>query len=66
MLTRQIDAALDALEACRTRAPHLRDCYRPGTPERAALDELVAALERTDAALRPQTGRRAADGPRTR
>lgn len=53
MLTRRIDAALDALDACRTRAPDLRDCYRPGSPERAALDELMAALERTTAALRP-------------
>lgn len=53
MLTRKIDAALDALDACRARAPGLRDCYRPGSPERDALDALLAALERTEAALRP-------------
>jgi hypothetical protein len=56
MLTRKIDAALDALAACRARAPGLRDCYRPGTPERAALDALMSALERTDAALSPRLG----------
>ena len=39
MLTRKIDAALAALAACRAHAPGLRDCYRPGTSERAALDK---------------------------
>lgn len=53
MLSRKIDAALNALDACRANAPGLRDCYRPGSPERAALDELMAALERTDLVLRP-------------
>ena len=56
MLTRTIDAALDALTGCRARAPGLRDCYRPGTPERAALDALMAALKRTEAALSPRRG----------
>jgi hypothetical protein len=56
MLTRKIDAALDALAACRARAPALRDCYRPGSVERTALDALVAALERTEAALWPDVG----------
>jgi hypothetical protein len=60
MLTRKIDAALDALDACRARTPGLRDCYRPGSPERDALDALVDALERTEAALRPQVGGSAA------
>jgi hypothetical protein len=51
MLTYQIDAALDALLALMMRAPALRDCYRPGTPERTALDELLAQLAHTDAIL---------------
>ena len=51
MLTHKIDGALDALLACMMRLPALRDCYRPGTPERAALDDLMAALQRTDAVL---------------
>jgi hypothetical protein len=54
MLTRNIDAALNALDACRERTPALRDHYRPGSPERSALDALLAALARTDAALAPQ------------
>jgi hypothetical protein len=33
------------------RLPALRDCYRPGTPERSALDELINSLARTDAIL---------------
>jgi len=36
MLTRRIDAALEALWTCRQRLPLLRDLYRPGSPERAA------------------------------
>ena len=51
MLTRRIDAALDALAACRDRVPFLRDLYRAGTIERAALDDLLDALRRTDDAL---------------
>jgi hypothetical protein len=51
MLTRKIDAALTALDACRARTPALRDCYRPGGPERAALDALLAALEQAAAVL---------------
>lgn len=51
MLSYQIDAALDSLLACMMRTPALRDCYRPGTPERTALDELLAQLARTDAVL---------------
>ena len=53
MLTRKIDAALNALAACRAHAPGLRDCYRPGAPERAALDRLLAALALAEAALAP-------------
>ena len=56
MLSYRIDAALDALLACMMRVPALRDCYRPGTPERAALDSLLAELQRTDAALFPLKG----------
>jgi hypothetical protein len=51
VLTHKIDSALDALDACRARGPALRDCYRPGRPERAALDELLAALDRAVVAL---------------
>lgn len=42
MLTRRIDQALEALTVCRERLPFLRDLYRPGSAERAALE---AALE---------------------
>jgi hypothetical protein len=56
MLTRRIDAALDALQACRDRLPLLRDLYRPGSPERAALDEILGALSRADPVLRPNRG----------
>jgi hypothetical protein len=66
MLTRKIDVALDALAACRAHAPGLRDCYRPGTSERAALDGLLAALERTDAALTPRTDVDRRGGPASR
>lgn len=51
MLTRKIDTALDAMASCRIRTPMLAECYRLGTPERIALDDLIAALERTDAIL---------------
>jgi hypothetical protein len=47
MLTRRVDAALDALCACRERVP-LRDQYKPDTPQRAALDGVLAALRRAD------------------
>jgi hypothetical protein len=66
MLTRRIDAALDALAACRSRLPGLRDVFRPGAPERAALDDLLAALERTDAVIgsRPPYTPRRPEPPR--
>jgi hypothetical protein len=51
VLTRRIDAALDALAACRNRLPGLRDVFRPGAPERTVLDDLLAALARTDAVI---------------
>jgi hypothetical protein len=51
MLTERIDAALDALAACRLKVPGLRDIFRPGEPERVALDDLLAALARTDAVI---------------
>ncbi len=51
MPTHEIHSALDALLACMMRLPTLRDCYRPGTVERIALDDLLASLRRTDAAL---------------
>jgi hypothetical protein len=52
MLTRRIDAALNALSDCRNRVPELRDIYRPDTPERAALDDVLAALQRAGTVLR--------------
>jgi hypothetical protein len=58
MLTTKIDAGLDALLACTVRLPALRDCYRPGTPERAALDELIKSLAQTDAILHGRNSRR--------
>ncbi len=51
MLTQRIDAALNAIAACKVRTPLLADCYRPGTPERIALEGLLVALETVDAAL---------------
>ena len=51
MLTRRIDQALDALILCRQRLPFLRDLYRPGSPERAALDALLDGLRDADHAL---------------
>ena len=60
MLTRRIDTALDALARCRARVPDLRDLYRPGSPERAALDDLLEALSRTSEALRSPSARRPA------
>jgi hypothetical protein len=51
MLSQRIDAALDALAVCRSGLPGLRDVFRPGAPERAALDDLLAALARTDAVI---------------
>lgn len=61
MLTERIDRALAALRDCRFRVPALRDLYRPGTPERAALDAVVAAVEAADRTL-TQAGSRAGAG----
>lgn len=54
MLTRRIDAALDAIAACRDRIPALRDLYRDGSWERAALDDLIAAARRANGLLTDQ------------
>jgi hypothetical protein len=51
MLTRRIDAALDAIAACRERVPALRDLYRDGTREREALDDLIEAARRARGVL---------------
>jgi hypothetical protein len=51
VLTQKIDSALDALLACMMRLPALQTCYDIGTPERDALDELMASLQRTDVVL---------------
>jgi hypothetical protein len=51
MLTRQIDAAMYAMQTCGEHVPFLRDQYRPGSMERAALDDVLASLKRADAVL---------------
>jgi hypothetical protein len=51
MLTRRIDAAFHAIVQCRHRVPFLSEVYRPGTPERAAIDDLLNALQRADETL---------------
>ena len=61
MLTRRIDDAFEALFACRSRVPPLRDLYLADAPERAALDDLLAALARVDRALFGDQGSRAAE-----
>jgi hypothetical protein len=48
MLTRRIDAALEALWTCRERLPLLVDLYRPESPERAALEGVIAAIAHAD------------------
>jgi hypothetical protein len=58
MLARRLDSALDALAACRDRLSVLREVFGPGAPERAAVDDLLAAMERADAVIltrRPTT-----------
>jgi hypothetical protein len=59
VLTERIDAALNALAACRDKLPYLCALFRPGEPERAALDDLLAALARADAVLSPPSERSA-------
>lgn len=51
MLTRRIDRALEALISCREHVPGLRDLYRDGTPERAALDAVLDGVRRADGLL---------------
>jgi hypothetical protein len=51
MLTRRIDAAYFAIEACRDRTPALLEFFHAETPERVALDRLMAALREVDNAL---------------
>jgi hypothetical protein len=51
MLTRRIDAALESLWTCRERLPLLRDLYRPGSPERAALEGVATAIAHADKVL---------------
>lgn len=45
MLTQSIDSALQAMADCQARVPHLRDLYRAGSRERAALTRVLAAIE---------------------
>jgi hypothetical protein len=51
MLTRRLDAALATLWESGLRVPELRDAYRPGSPERAALDEFLDAAKRARAVV---------------
>jgi hypothetical protein len=51
VLTRRIDQALEALALCRERLPFLRDLYRPGSPERCALDAALEGVRRADHTL---------------
>ncbi len=51
MLTRKLDTAFDAMVDCRAKASALRDCYRPQTAERIAIEGLLIALRNADAAL---------------
>ena len=51
MLTRRIDAAMHSLQSCGERVPFLRDQYRPGSLERAVLDDLLTTLKRADDVL---------------
>jgi hypothetical protein len=50
MRVHDVIGAFYAIDACRTRAPGLREHYQPGTKERQALDEALAALDRFSAA----------------
>jgi hypothetical protein len=54
VLTPRIDLALEALILCRERLPFLRDLYRPGSPERVALDVVLDGLREADRALTPR------------
>lgn len=51
MLTRRIDAALDALFDCQDRVPFLRDLQPPGSKRRAALDGVLEAVDRAKAVM---------------
>ena len=57
MLTQRIDAALDALATARERLPVLREVFSPAAPERSAIDDLLAALDRADAAMQSSARR---------
>ena len=46
MLTRRIEDALDSLWVCRERLPMLRDLFRDGSPERAALDDAIRRADK--------------------
>ena len=51
MLTERIDAAYRALDAARERTPALLEVYPPDTPERVALNRVMAALHHVDDVL---------------
>jgi len=60
MVTRRLDRAFEAVSECRRRAPDLTDAYAAGTPEREAVNALIAALELAERALGLGESRRAA------
>ena len=51
MLTRSIDAAVEALLECHERVPFLRDLQPEGSARRLAWDNVLTAIERAKAAM---------------
>ena len=56
MLTQRIDAAIRAMLDCQAHVPNLRDIYRTGSRERAALTRLLAAVEQAQRELAGREG----------
>lgn len=54
MVTQTLDRAFAAMDECRRRTPELTAIFRPGTPEREALNALIAALDLAERALNPK------------
>jgi hypothetical protein len=52
MVTQSLDRAFAAMDECRRRTPDLTAVFGPGTPEREALNALIAALDLAQRALR--------------
>jgi hypothetical protein len=51
MLTQRIDAAIRAMADCQAHVPNLRDLYRAGSRERAALTRVLTAIEQANQEL---------------